>query len=210
MLPVVAEASPDDVTVRTRPRRDQVRARVLAAARDVFAERGFAGASTDQVAAAAGFTKGAVYSNFGSKDELFLALMDAEAAARVASVERALAGTADLPGALAAVGDELAARDPAWQLLYLEFWQRAVRDPGARAAFVASRRELRGRVAEVVERFLVTHPVHTGWDAGRLTLVLLALTNGLALEALPDPDAVPADLLPRVLADLLDARPPDA
>lgn len=208
MLLGVAEASPDDVTVRTRPRREQVRARVLDAARGVFAERGFAGASTDQVAAAAGFTKGAVYSNFGSKDELFLALMAAEAGARVAAVERALVGTTDLPGALAAVGDELAARDPAWQLLYLEFWQRAVRDPGVRTAFVASRRELRARVAEVVERFLAAHPGHTGWDAGRLTVVLLALTHGLALEALPDPDAVPDDLLPRVLADLLDSPPP--
>jgi AcrR family transcriptional regulator len=207
MLRVVDEASPDDVTVRTRPRREQVRARVLEAARDVFAERGFAGASTDQVAAAAGFTKGAVYSNFGSKDDLFLALMDAEVAARVTAVELALAGTSDLAGALAAVGTELAVRDPSWQLLYLEFWQRAVRDPGARSAFVASRRELRTRVAEVVERFLATHPVHTGWDAGRLTLVLIALTNGLALEALPDPGAVPDDVLPRVLADLLDRAP---
>ncbi|WP_207507673.1 TetR/AcrR family transcriptional regulator [Klenkia brasiliensis] len=196
-----------DVTVRTRPRRDEVRARVLEAARGVFAERGFAGASTDLVAAAAGFTKGAVYSNFGSKDDLFLALMTAEGAARVAAVEQALAGTTDLPGALAAVGAQLSRPDPAWQLLYLEFWQRAVRDPAVRTAFTASRRELRSRVAAAVERFLAEHPVQTGWDAGRLTVVILALTHGLALESLPDPGAVPDDVLPRVLADLLDAAP---
>ena len=204
MLLPVTDASSAGVTPRTRPRRAEVRARVLAAARDVFAERGFAGATTDHVAAAAGFTKGAVYSNFGSKDDLFLALMDAEVAARVTAVEQALARTADLPGALGAVGAELARRDAGWQLLYLEFWQRAVRDPGARAAFVTSRRELRARVGEVVERFLLEHPVRTGWDAGGLTLVLIALTNGLSLEALPDPEAVPDDVLPRVLADLLD------
>ncbi|MCO7221988.1 TetR/AcrR family transcriptional regulator [Klenkia sp. PcliD-1-E] len=203
----MAGARQDDVTVRTRPRREQVRARVLEAARGVFAERGFAGASTDLVAAAAGFTKGAVYSNFGSKDELFLALMAAEGAARVAAVEEALAATADLPGALAAVGEQLSRPDAAWQLLYLEFWQRAVRDPAVRSAFVASRRELRSRVAGAVERFLAEHPVQTGWDAGRLTVVILALTHGLALESLPDPGAVPDDVLPRVLADLLDAEP---
>ncbi len=207
MLLSVTGARGNDVTVRTRPRRDEVRARVLEAARGVFAERGFAGASTDLVAAAAGFTKGAVYSNFGSKDELFLALMAAEAAARVAAVEEALAATTDLPGALAAVGGELSRPDAAWQLLYLEFWQRAVRDPAVRTAFVASRRELRGRVAEVVERFLADHPVQTGWDAGRLTVVILALTHGLALESLPDPGAVPDDVLPRVLADLVDQAP---
>jgi AcrR family transcriptional regulator len=181
-----------------------VRTRVLQAAAEVFAERGFSGASLDQVAASAGFTKGAVYSNFASKDELFLALMTDQVARRVAAVEAALEQTTDLPGALAAVGAELSRREATWQLLFLEFWQRAVRDPDVRRAFVASRRDLRARIAEVVDRFLADHPVRTGWDAGSLTVVLLALSNGLAVEALPDPDAVPDGLLTRVLADLVD------
>jgi AcrR family transcriptional regulator len=187
-----------------RPRKDEVRSRVLQAAGAVFAERGFAAASLDQVAAAAGFTKGAVYSNFGSKDELFLALMEEEAARRVEVVEATLRTTGDLAGALAAVGTELSRRDSTWQLLFLEFWQRAVRDPAVRRAFVASRRTLRARVTEVVERFLTERPIRGGWDAPSLTLVLLALANGLALEALPDPEAVPETLLTRVLADLVD------
>ena len=187
-----------------RPRKDEVRGRVLRAAGQVFAERGFAAASLDQVAAAAGFTKGAVYSNFGSKDELFLALMEAEVGHRVEVVEAALRSTGDVAGALAAVGTELSRRDQTWQLLYLEFWQRAVRDADVRQAFVASRRTLRARVTDVVERFLTERPVRTGWDAPSLTVVLLALAHGLALEALPDPEAVPDDLLTRVLADLVD------
>jgi AcrR family transcriptional regulator len=187
-----------------RPRKDEVRSRVLEAAGAVFAERGFAAATLDQVAAAAGFTKGAVYSNFGSKDELFLALMEEEAARRVQVVEESLRTTSDLTGALTAVGTELSRRDSTWQLLFLEFWQRAVRDPEVRRAFVASRRTLRARVTEVVERFLTERPVHTGWDAPSLTVVLLALANGLAVEALPDPGAVPGNLLTRVLADLVD------
>ena len=185
-----------------------MRSRVLQAAGSVFAERGFAAASLDQVAAAAGFTKGAVYSNFGSKDELFLALMEEEASRRVHVVETTLRTTTDLAGALAAVGAELSRRDSTWQLLFLEFWQRAVRDPQVRRAFVESRRTLRARVTEVVERFLAERPVRTGWDAPSLTVVLLALANGLAVEALPDPGAVPDDLLTRVLADLVDPEPP--
>jgi AcrR family transcriptional regulator len=186
-----------------RPRRNEVRSRVLQAAGRVFAERGFAAASLDQVAAAAGFTKGAVYSNFGSKDELFLALMTDEVARRVDVVETALRETTDLADALAAVGAELSRREATWQLLYLEFWQRAVRDPDVRRAFVASRRDLRTRIADVVARFLAEHPVRTHWDAESLTVVLIALSNGLALEALPDPDAVPGNLLTRVLSDLV-------
>jgi AcrR family transcriptional regulator len=201
-------AIPHTPTRLPRPRKDEVRSRVLQAAGEVFAERGFAAASLDQVAAAAGFTKGAVYSNFGSKDELFLALMEDEAARRVEVVEAALRTTGDLAGALAAVGAELTRRDNTWQLLFLEFWQRAVREPDVRRAFVASRRTLRARVTEVVERFLSERPVRTGWDAPSLTVVLLALANGLAVEALPDPGAVPDDLLTRVLADLVDPEPP--
>ena len=208
MLGWVTGTSPAPATpptpARTRPRKDEVRARVLQAAAEVFAERGFAGASLDQVAAAAGFTKGAVYSNFAGKDELFLALMADEATRRVDAVEEAMRTTTDLPGVLAAVSAELSRRDVAWQLLFLEFWQRAVRDPDVRRAFVASRRDLRARVEGVVAGFLAEHPARAGWDAGALTVVLIALSHGLALEALPDPDAVPADLLAHVLTELVD------
>ena len=58
-----------------RPTREVVRRRLLDAALQVFAEQGFASASLDQVAEAAGLTKGAIYSNFAGKDDLFFAMM---------------------------------------------------------------------------------------------------------------------------------------
>jgi AcrR family transcriptional regulator len=114
------------------------RQHLLDAAGIVFARNGFHGSTLDEVAATAGFTKGAVYSNFASKDELFLALMDDEVSRRVDVVEAALRETGDLQGALAAVGAELSRREAAWQLLYLEFWQRAVREPASRRSWRAS------------------------------------------------------------------------
>ena len=200
----MAGTTPGAVTPRTpRPPREEVRTRILDAAARVVAERGLAGASLDQVAAAAGFTKGAVYSNFASKDELFLALLEAQSAARVTAVEESLQRTRDLPEALTAVGRELTRTDPAGELLFVEFWQRAVRDPAVREAFVRSRRALRARIAAVVEAFLRSRPEAATWDAQSLTVVLLALANGLALEELPDPGAVPADVVPRVLGALV-------
>ncbi|WP_158548480.1 TetR/AcrR family transcriptional regulator [Blastococcus sp. TF02A-26] len=191
-----------EVSPRTpRPTRADVRARVLEGAREVFADRGFAAASLDHVAAAAGFTKGAVYSNFAGKDELFLALMEDEVAARLAAVETAMAAARDLPEALSAVATELHRLDPRWQVLFLEFWQRAVREPAVRPAFVAARRAVRDRVTGVVAGFLAERGVG-GWDAQSLAVVVLALVHGLAVETLSDPDAVPGDLLPRVLARL--------
>jgi AcrR family transcriptional regulator len=195
------------VTSRTpRPRRDEVRTRILAAAATVVAERGLAAATLDQVAAAAGFTKGAVYSNFRSKDELFLALLETQVGGRVEAVESALRDAADVPSALAAVSAELARPDAGGQLLFVEFWQRAVRDEEVREAFVASRRRLRARVSDAVARFLATLPADPGWDADALALVVVALATGLALEERAEPGVVPVGLPARVLEALVEPR----
>jgi AcrR family transcriptional regulator len=64
-------------------RKAQTRERLLQAAARVYARRGFSGATLDEVAAEAGFTKGAVYSHFGSKENLLLALMEEHLASQV-------------------------------------------------------------------------------------------------------------------------------
>ena len=84
---------------RTRPTRVEVRDRILDAASKVFAAEGFAGATIDAIGQAAGFTKGAVYSNFESKDELFLALLDREFEQRGAQIATALEGGGDTAAA---------------------------------------------------------------------------------------------------------------
>lgn len=191
-----------------RPRRHEVRSRILAAAATVFAQRGFAGASIDQVAAAAGFTKGAVYSNFLSKDELFLALMDAQVLARVELVRRVLADARDSKQAVVEIGDQLArasADQSDWQLLFLEFWQRAIREPAVRKQFVAHRRALRKSIAQAIQDALPSGPDGAVWSAEDLTVLALALSNGLAIETLADPTGIPAGLFGRVLARLIDA-----
>jgi AcrR family transcriptional regulator len=209
MLVGMGSTTSDGVTPRKpRPRRDEVRTRILGAAAAVVAERGLAAATIDQVATAAGFTKGAVYSNFASKDELFLALLEAQATARVATVEESLLRARDVPEALAAVGAELARADPAATLLAVEFWQRAVRDPAVRPAYVRSRRALRARITEVADGFLRSRPTAQGWDAPSLAVVVMALANGLAFEELADAEAVPPGLAPRVLGAVLSGPAP--
>ena len=84
---------------RTRPTRGEVRDRILDAASKVFAAEGFAGATIDAIGQAAGFTKGAVYSNFGSKDELFLALLDREFELRGEQIATALESGGDTTAA---------------------------------------------------------------------------------------------------------------
>jgi AcrR family transcriptional regulator len=180
-----------------RPSRQEVRDRLLEAAGTVFAQKGFAAASVEDVARQAGLTKGAIYSNFASKDELFFALLGDHVARRLENLN--LAGGREIGDALmsAAIDD----RD--WQLLFIEFWQRAVRDPEARRQFVRHRRELRRSIADAIEKRARAAGYELPLPAKDLATIVLALSNGLAIEHMPDPADVPPGLFGEVLASLL-------
>lgn len=198
-----------DGDLRRRPTRDEVRRAVLDAAAQVFARRGIDGASVDDVAAAAGFTKGAVYSNFGSKEGLVAALVEDRTSAYLdlglEAVDRAGATLVErarlLGDRLTSASDEQ--RD--WHLLFLELWQRAVRAEEVDGAFVDRRRELRGAVTRAIEAHAEEAGGSLPMPADELATLLLALSNGLAIERLVAPAEVPDDLMGRVLALLVGA-----
>jgi TetR/AcrR family transcriptional regulator, transcriptional repressor of aconitase len=114
---------------RRSPKAERTRADLLAAARRVFAEKGYEGASVGDVASAAGYTKGAVYANFGSKEELFLELARQLTAADVALADPS--ADVDLRALFAVhpADDEATAQ----MLLALELYVYAIRHPEARA-----------------------------------------------------------------------------
>ena len=191
-----------------RPGRAAVRRRLLNAALEVFAEQGFASASLDQVAEAAGLTKGAIYSNFASKDDLFFAMMKDQVMKRIEAVRTALAASS--PGTdgqqarydIGRLLTEAFTQQREWQLVFLDFWQRAVRDDDVRAQFVAHRRALRAAIAECVEQAPGRSPTLGQFTVDDVDTVLLALSNGLAIEQYADPGLVSDDLFGRVLAQL--------
>ncbi len=170
----------------------------------MFARQGIDGASLDDVAADAGFTKGAVYSNFGSKEGLVAALVEDRTSAYL---DLGLEAVDDLEGTMAVraqvLGDSLTAaideqRD--WHLLFFELWQRAVRSHDADGAFRDRREALRAAVAEAMEEHATRAGATLPLPATDLAIVLMALANGLAMERMVAPDDVPADLLGQVLA----------
>ena len=189
-----------------RPRRADVRDLLLEAALALFAERGYEQTSLDQVAAAAGFTKGAVYSNFGSKDELFLTLMDQQIDKRVGQVRDALQLPHDAARTGQLLGDQITAaldEDAEWQLLFLDYVLRAARDPAVRERFVEHRRRVRALVAAAVSELVGPLPsTPGGLDAEAVASAVLALSYGLGVERLTDPTAVPDDLFGRLLQAL--------
>ena len=178
----------------TRPlsraeRREQTRDDLIAAADRLFVEGGFHATSLDQIAAAAGYTKGAVYSNFASKEDLFFAVYERRVAEAEAQMRELFAGDA-------ATGlDRIAAdttgrinRDDGWLAAFFEFWAHVIRRPALRERFAAIHRRAQAPLVDALER-------HTGRpDARRLAVSGYAMQLGLALERLTQPDVVDEQL----------------
>jgi len=163
--------------------RENTRARLLEAAAQVFAEVGLDGASVEAVCERAGFTRGAFYSNFESKDELFLMLAASVSEVRVSAVrQRVEQMTAE--GALTEGCDpielvqqimELGGDDRLGVMLLSEIRIRALRDAQFGGAYLAQEREMVASIGQIVEDIV---------SAGRLRLRLPAMTAARMLMIL--------------------------
>jgi AcrR family transcriptional regulator len=190
---------------RRRTRAQQkaaTRARLLEAAAEVFARRGFRAASVDEVADAAGFTKGAVYAHFESKEDLFLALLDERFAARLAEVRALLDTERDVGEQAREAGEGFMAyvdADPRWAPLFFEFWAHAVRNPEVAAKLVPRYRALREAIAEAIEHRARELGQEPPIPAEEIAAMTFAMANGAALEHALEPEAIPAGLYGRML-----------
>jgi AcrR family transcriptional regulator len=189
-------------------RREQTRARLLDAAGQVFARRGFHAATVDEVADAAGYTKGAVYSNFANKDELFLALLDQRLAAQLQQVEAlyAIESSEELFAAMRGQTEQefAAARD--FGVLMVEFSLYAMRNPAAQAELAERYRQLRGRLAELITKRYARHQTSPPMPPEHLAALALATDAGLFLQYSAEPGALPWELRADAMLQLLDPR----
>ena len=193
----------------------QTRAALLDAAVAVFLRRGFAGSSVEEIAAEAGFTRGAFYSNFASKEQLFVELLHERVFSVYRSmVEERLAGAQELESAREG-GAELArvqrAPHPDWLFpLWLEVLAQAGRDPGIRelaATFWSGTRTL---LAELLRRTQAEHGADPSVDPQAIAVAVIALNIGIAVQHHVDPDNVPLDLYPELFELLLGPLQPGA
>ncbi len=188
-----------------RQRREQTRERLLDAASEVFAKRGYNAASLDEVAEAAGYTKGAVYSNFASKADLFMALADRRTEAALTSSAAAIRDTSwdQAIGMLEHAARSTEHADMSWLLLVTEFWLSAMRDERIRRAVAAQYERARTSVAEILAETFRQANVEPPLPPRELGIVIEALGVGLGFQHAIDPDAVPMRLQAQVLLRLL-------
>jgi AcrR family transcriptional regulator len=194
-------------TVLTRKERQQrTRADLVAAAARVFARRGYHKATVEEIAAEAGFSTGAVYSNFGGKEELFLAIADRQVAARVEEIEAvadAAEGEGDAGVAAAAQFRAFLESDPDWPLLFYEFWSLSVRNPELQDELAKRRDAIRDALADTLERVAVQLGFELRFPAPALATAIAASLNGLAFERAADPDALPDDVFAEFVTAVL-------
>jgi AcrR family transcriptional regulator len=197
-------------------RRARTRAQLLDAAARVYAEKGIDGATLDEVAETAGFTKGAVYDHFGSKENLLFALLDEHLSQEIGEQLTLFDAYRETPGRPAIGAERWLAHvqeDPDAFRLFIEAWVKGQRDEAVRERVVAGieawRAMFRG-FGEQRSRELGVERRESFLDAH--ANIMTALGAGFGLLKLADPDGVPSELLGAVYLVLIGAleASPDA
>ncbi len=190
-----------------RPKREsraqkQARTRIelLATGAKVFARRGYNGASVEEIAEEAGYSHGAVYSNFDGKADLFLAVFEeymAERARELAATQVDVSEDAPLEARARALADqwmERFANDRESFVLHMEFIAHAGRDPELAGRFGSRSAALREAISRYIAHYQEEAGIELALPPEDLALVLRALGIGLAVEALVGPETVRQDL----------------
>lgn len=185
------------------------RRRLLDGAEAVFARAGFHGASVDAISREAGATTGALYSNFTSKEELFLALFEERIAADVGDYSEIVSAGATVEAQARGAADRWMAilrERPHYFPLLIEFWSYALREPALRDRLAGRFAAFRSASARLVLDGATQRGFSPNAEAGELMGTLIfALGNGLALEKLIDPDGVPDSLYGDMLVLVFEA-----
>ena len=197
-------------TRTTKPTRDEKKAltrrRLLDAAAEVFAHRGFAATSLDEVAEVAGFSKGAVYSNFAGKEDLFLSVLDEHVTRQMLDIRGEIDVTRTAGEQVMEAGKrfmDLFQRERAWYLLSFEFLVYAARNPEFQVEFAARQRAQREAVVAMLEENAAAMDIPMSLPPERMAVALEALANGIAFAKLADEQGVPDDLVGELFAVLV-------
>jgi AcrR family transcriptional regulator len=181
-------------------RQARTRAELLAASARVFARRGYNGASVEEIAEQAGYSHGAVYSNFDGKADLFLAVFEeymAERARELAATQLEIDENAPLETRARALADqwmERFERDRESFVLHMEFIAHAGRDPELAGRFGSRSAAMREAISAYISQYQAEAGAELGLPADDLALILRALGIGLAVEALVAPEPLRRDL----------------
>lgn len=179
--------------------------RLLAAARRVFLANGYAAASLEAIAKAAGFSKGVVYSQFDSKADLFLALLEQRIDERAAQNQGAVVASkaGDSVTSLLELGHRLFESEPAWSLLVVEFRVQAARDPELRRRYARAHARTVEKLAELLAAIHARAGIEPAYPPRTMAELVLAVGAGIELERVNDSEALPFPIVSRMICAAL-------
>jgi AcrR family transcriptional regulator len=189
-------------------RKANTRERLLDAARSAFADSGFHGASVEEIATRAGFSTGALYSNFDGKEDLFLELMERAIDEHAEEIARAVAERPSVSERAAGGARQwmsMIEREPELLLLFMEFWAYGVRDADVRPKVAERFAQVRRLLTQLIEDAVREFDLQLALPAEQLAMAVDALADGIARQRLTDPAAVPDELMGNVLSLLFEA-----
>lgn len=166
-------------------RQSQTRQQLLDAGRRLIVEKGYGGASLRDIAQAAGFSQGAFYSNFASKEDLLLELLREHMAAETEQLGAIFSGTDTSTTALMAGLERWATsldQSPQWCVLAVELLLHAQRSPTFALAYHAVWNTHHAQIAGFIEALFARHQRELPQPAQALATTFMALAHGLALH----------------------------
>lgn len=179
-------------------RKARTRTELIDAADRLFTRQGFHATRLDAIAAEAGYTKGAVYSNFSSKEDLFFAVYERRAEQGVADVERALAASGDtkdaIVGLVAATSRRRGGEADGWLAVFFEFWAHVLRNPEHRERFAEIHAQVQEPLAAEIESYTERRGTDLPVSPRQFAIAMFAMTTGLSLERLVQPGVVDPQL----------------
>jgi AcrR family transcriptional regulator len=149
------------------------------------------GASIDLIAERAGYTKGAFYAHFASKEALFLAMLEEKLAGDLARLEAAMAGSGDPADEARRAAEEFLRyvdRDPEWPRLYQEFAAHAARNDEFRVEFAQRQRTLRDGMAELFARWTASFGVESAVSPADVAAMTFFMADGFLIDRIIDPE----------------------
>jgi AcrR family transcriptional regulator len=194
------------VTSRHQERAEATRAKLIRAAEKIFARDGFEAAKLEEIAAEAGYTRGAFYANFESKEDLFFALLEREVSRRMDAFDAMTKDVEDAHEKMRAFREFFLTicQDRRWSLLALEFKLFAVRHPEVKARLVAMNRKLLGPRIGILKDIVEGTGRKLPIPPTAIVMSLSAATNSLTLEHMLDRGIMPEATLKEVLANYFD------
>ncbi len=162
--------------------------------------------SADEISLEAGYTKGAVYSNFESKEDLFFAVYERRADRVVADYERVIREAGPVVGSERLVSEaaQRRGRDDGWLAVFFEFWAHVVRRPELRERFAKIHARVLEPFVAALERLVEEGGIDLPVDARGYIVAVYAMTIGLSLERLTQPEVVDLTLAPQMTRFMLE------